>query len=72
METAPPEQGGGIPPISSWDLQDWLLVVGILCLEGAAGVIWWPSALILAGLFCLSFAFLIERERKNKHGTPKP
>lgn len=55
----------------SVDLQDILLASGILFLEAAASVIWWPAALILAGLFCLGFAFLIERDRaKRKNGNP--
>lgn len=54
------------------DLQDCLLISGILQLEGAAVVIWWPSALVLGGLFCLAFAFLIEIGRTKKNGNPEP
>ncbi|HXI92977.1 MAG TPA: hypothetical protein VNO24_23475 [Blastocatellia bacterium] len=50
----------------SFDLQDGLLIAGILSLEAAAIVIWWPSALILAGLFALGFVFLMERAKKKK------
>jgi hypothetical protein len=49
------------------DLQDFLLIGGIGFLEVSAWVIWWPSALILAGLFCFGFAYLIERD-----GTTEP
>jgi len=50
----------------SLDLQDWLLMGGVGFLEASALVIWWPSALILAGLFCFSFVLLIERNRGAK------
>jgi chromate transport protein ChrA len=54
------------------DLQDWLLMAGVAFFEGAAFVIWRPAVLILAGLFCFLFVFLIERSRNDKHGTSKP
>lgn len=57
------------PKPARLDVQDGLLIMGIGCWEAAAIVIWWPAALILAGLFCLGFAFLIERATKN--GTAK-
>ena len=55
------------------DLQDTLVLSGILCGEAAAAVIWWPSALVLAALFCFAFAYLIERSKpKERHGPRKP
>ena len=51
------------------DLQDCLLVGGVGFLEASALVIWWPSALILAGVFCFSFVLLIERERTTNSST---
>ena len=48
------------------DLQDCLLVLGIASGETACAVIWWPSSLILACLFCFTFAWLIERAKKAK------
>lgn len=51
------------------DLQDGMVLVGIVCGEAAALVIWWPAALILASLLGFGFAYLIERvkakERKS-------
>jgi hypothetical protein len=43
------------------DLQDCLLIIGVLLLVAGTGAIYWPAGLILAGLLCLLFAFLIER-----------
>lgn len=57
-----------VPP--GWDLQDWLVILGIAFWEIAAGVIWWPAALLLAGAFCLGFSWMIERA-KAKDGTAK-
>jgi len=50
----------------SWDLQDGLLIGGILFGEAAAVVIWWPASLILASLFCFGFAYLLARGSKTK------
>lgn len=61
LGTAPPsapEKTGGV--IRQMDLQDWLLIGGVVFLEGAAWIIWHPAALILAGCFCFGFAWLIE------------
>ena len=52
------------------DLLDVLLLLGIAFLESAAWFIWRPSALLLAGLLCFGFAYLIERSKKN--GNPQP
>lgn len=59
---------------SGMDLQDGLLIAGVAFSEIAAIVIWWPSALILASLWCLGFAYMIERTESTagKHGHPKP
>lgn len=51
---------------TSLDLQDWLLIGGAAAAEAAALAIWWPSALIVAAVFCLGFAYLIERDKKHK------
>lgn len=71
------EQGAPAPekePAPGFDLQDALLLVGILLLEIAALVIWWPAALILGGSFALGFAWLIERSKsltiRKTHGNP--
>ena len=63
------EQGRPAPPVKapeSWDLQDGLLIAGIVFAEAAALVIWWPSALILAALFCFGFAYLLAHGSKAK------
>jgi hypothetical protein len=61
------EQGRPVPqprPVpSAVDLQDYLLMGGIVTGEGACIAIWWPAALILAALFCFTFAWLIERSK---------
>jgi hypothetical protein len=55
------------PPVSPRiDLQDVLIVTGIISGEIAALVIWWPAALIL--LCCLSFAFAWLIQRANSNG----
>jgi hypothetical protein len=59
----PPETAPADPP---FDLQDALLAAGIAFAEIACLLIWWPSALILAAVFCLGFALLIERSKKKK------
>lgn len=51
---------------SGIDLQDCLLLAGIISGEAAAIVIWWPSSLILAALFAFGFAYLIEKAKKAK------
>lgn len=56
------------PSDPRFDLQDALLLGGVLLLETAAFVIWWPAALILGGLFSLGFALLIEKA-KRLNGT---
>jgi hypothetical protein len=50
---------------SRWELQDTLVVCCVGFLEAAAVVIWWPSALVLAGLLCGGFAITIERAKKK-------
>jgi hypothetical protein len=47
------------------DLQDGLIVAGIVSGEVAAAVIWWPAALILLCVFCLLFAHLIEKSKQG-------
>lgn len=53
------------PAPSPYDLQDGLVLAGIVFGEIAAIVIWWPAALILACLFSFGFAWLIELEKKK-------
>jgi len=63
------EQGRPAPAVhapDSWDLQDALLIAGIVFGEAAAAVIWWPASLILASLFCFGFAYLLARGSKAK------
>lgn len=48
-----------------FDLQDGLIVAGIACAEAAAIVIWWPASLVVAALFCLGFALMIERSKSK-------
>jgi hypothetical protein len=56
-----------------FDLQDTLLLAGVILAESFALVVWWPSALALGAFFCLGFAAMIERakgadrERGNPH-----
>jgi hypothetical protein len=57
-----------------FDLQDSLLLTGVLSLETGVAAIYWPAALILLGLLCLGGVLLIERARKakEKNGPAKP
>ena len=61
------------PPVPSRvDLQDILIVTGILSGEAAAIVIWWPAALILLCLFSFGFAYLIQlAAAKDQRGNPR-
>jgi hypothetical protein len=56
--------------IGKLDLQDWLIISGVFSGEGAAAVIWWPAALILACLFSFGFAYLIEKSKKTVKLAP--
>lgn len=56
--------------MKGWDLQDGLLVCGFCCLEGGVAAIYWPAALILAGLLCFGFAYSIEK-LKAKETAPR-
>jgi hypothetical protein len=47
------------------DLQDVLLALGFLALTRGVAAIYWPAALILAGLIFFTFALLIERAKKQ-------
>lgn len=49
-----------------FDLQDGLVLGGIGFAEAAALVIWWPASLILAAVFCLGFALMIELSKKSE------
>jgi hypothetical protein len=51
---------------SRMDLQDYLLIAGVVFAEAAALVIWWPAALILAAMLCFGFALLIEKSKSRK------
>lgn len=59
------------PKPSGFDLQDGLVIAGIVTGEAAALVIWWPAALILACLLSFGFAYLIERSKKQKNTKEK-
>ena len=69
IEDATKPRGVLVAAVKQFDLQDALLLAGIVFWEIAAAVIWWPSALVLAGAFCLGFAILIEKTKAN--GNPK-
>lgn len=43
---------------------DWLIVAGVIFSETGMAIIWWPAALLLAGIFCFVFYFLLHRFRK--------
>lgn len=43
---------------------DWLIVAGIAFCEAGSAVIWWPSSLVLAGLFCFGYWLLLQRSKK--------
>jgi hypothetical protein len=55
-----------------FDLQDALLAAGVIFLEIAAVVIWWPGALILGGAFSFAFVWMIEIDRAKRERTAKP
>lgn len=58
-----------VPESEGFDLQDGLLISGVITGEAASIVIWWPSALILASLLSFVFWYLIEKsKRKGKVG----
>lgn len=72
------DAGGGpdTPPAAAdngavFDLQDTLLLGGLVFSELGAAVIWWPAALLLAAIYCFGFAWMIERA-KSKNGPPQP
>lgn len=68
-------------PAKRFDLQDGLVIGGFVALEAGIAAIYWPAALIVAGLLAFGFAYLIERDRamelkrteverlKEKHGS---
>ena len=47
-----------------FDLQDCLIVGGFICLVTGVGVIYWPAALILAGLLFFAAVWLIELAKR--------
>ena len=40
------------------EIEDWLLYLGLLLIVAGVAVIYWPAALILAGLFVCGVAFM--------------
>lgn len=48
------------------DLQDCLILSGVVSGEAAAFIIWRPAALLLACALSFGFAFLIQRSKKVK------
>ena len=54
------------PKPSRVDLQDALLVLGFCCLEAGVAVIYWPAALILAGVLFLAAALRPARVEGHK------
>lgn len=57
----------------NFDLQDFLLALGVISLETGVALLSVPAALILGGALCLFFAWLIQRAKQPKkpHGTAK-
>lgn len=54
------------------DLQDYLLIAGVLSGEAACYLIWRPAALILCFVLCFTFAYLIEKSKpKDKRGATR-
>lgn len=72
MEQATGRDAAEIPGAASrehFDLQDFLLALGVIALEAGVGMLSVPAALILGGALCLFFAWLMERAKKR--GTTK-
>lgn len=70
MEQSKPKSA---PPARRFDLQDGLVASGFVALVVGVAAIYWPAALILAGLLFFGFAALIEfaRAKEEKQiGTP--
>lgn len=67
---SPPSTDASSPP-APFGLEDGLLTAGVLFAEVAAVVIWWPSALILAAVFCFLAVFFIVRMKSAEGKTPK-
>ena len=40
------------------ELEDWLLYLGLLLIVAGVACIYWPAAIILAGLFICGVAFM--------------
>lgn len=49
-----------------FDLQDALLVIAVLCIEGGVAAIYRPVGLILLGLFALYAALRLEKAKAKK------
>lgn len=64
--------GGDAPPASRLDLQDWLLVGFLVFTLTGVAFLNWKVALILAGLLCGFFHYLIgvrnAQEARKKNG----
>lgn len=52
--------------MKKFDLQDALLAVSVLSVEGGVGAIYWPAALILLGLLAFGAVLLIQIGKKDK------
>lgn len=49
--------------MKAFDLEDALLVAGVLSLCGGVACIYWPASFILFGLLCFLGVYLIGRSR---------
>ena len=54
-----PEQAEKSSAMGKIDVQDVLLLAGFCGVETGIGFIYWPAALIIGGLICFGFAYLI-------------
>jgi hypothetical protein len=57
--------------IKNLDLQDALLLMGVGSLCGGIAAVYWPAALMMFGLICLTAVYLIERSRNAKPASEK-
>lgn len=54
------------------DVQDVMIVVGFLSLVCGVATIYWPAALIVAGLLFFAFAWLIQLSRPKDERKHEP
>jgi uncharacterized membrane protein HdeD (DUF308 family) len=49
------------------DFEDWLLYLGLALIVGGVACIYWPAAVILAGVFVVGVAVMRAYLRANGH-----